>query len=447
MLAETNVIDVMVGRLRRKIREAGGRRLIRTVRRRAETALEQEAGPAARHMHDLGFASSSGHLYTRHMADSPIKMEAHGVASVEGHTTFPTRDPRRGSRQPRPATMAPPAPGEATPGDSLQGDDPFRLGYRYRLRTTAEGREVVEQTPLCAEDLSYPQEGDVVSDGYPHNTGLQPRADSLRRHLEKRGATMVTSNVTLVLQSDGRNCSPDVAVIEGKIDRSKIKRAVNLRKLGGQLIFALEVVSTSEKEIEDKDVKVNLKRYAKEKVREYFSVYPIVESQVEDLVGRRLRKGSYVEIPPDAQGRVYSKELDLFFQIDAATKELVAIDARTGQRLLISDEEEAGRKKAEAALDAAEAALEQEAEVRRRAETALEQEAEVRRRAEAALEQEAEVRRRAEQGLRRNVEDLCGLLGIEWSSERSSAIADMGSAQLETLWGCLMDRKRWPDGL
>ncbi len=290
-----------------------------------------------------------------------------------------------------------------------------------------------------------------MSDGFPHNTGLQPRADSLRRHLEKRTATMVTSNVTLVLRSDGLNCAPDIAVIEGEIDRSRIERAVKLRELGGRLIFALEVVSTSEKAIEDKDVKVNLERYAREKVRDYFTVYPIVESQVKDLVGRRLKKGSYVEIAPDAQQRVYSKELDLFFQIDADSNELVAIDARTGQRLLISDEEEAGRKKAEAgrkkaeaaldvaeaALDVAEAARRQEAEVRRQAEQRSEQEAQ-------RAEQEAEARHRAEQGLRRNVEDLCGLLGIELSSERSAAVADMDSTRLETLWAHLMDRKRWP---
>ncbi len=369
------------------------------------------------------------------MADSPIKMEAHGVTSVISEGPGRTRDTRKGTRRQRPAPVAVPA---------APGADPFRFGFRYRLRTTAEGREVVEQIPLSAEDLPYPQEGDVVPDGFPHNTGLQPRADSLRRHLEKRAATMVTSNVTLVLRSDGLNCAPDIAVIEGEIDRSRIERAVKLRELGGRLIFALEVVSTSEKAIEDKDVKVNLERYAQEEVRDYFTVYPIVESQVKDLVGRRLKKGSYVEIAPDAQQRVYSKELDLFFQIDADSNELVAIDVQTGQRLLISDEEEAGRKKAEAALDVAEAARKQEAEVRRQAEQRAEQEAQ-RAEQETKARHQAEKRaEQAEQGLRRKVEDLCGLLGIEWSSERSTAIADMDSAQLETLWAHLMDRKRWP---
>ncbi len=412
----------------------------------------------------MGLAPSFGHLYTRCMADSPIKMEAHGVTSVisEGPTTFRTRD-RKDTRRPRPAPDVEPVAGEATPSDvpfgPLRGDDPFRLGYRYHLRTTAEGREVVEQIPLRAEDLLYPQEGDVVSDGFPHSWGLQPKADSIRRHhMQKRPDTLVTSDVVLVLRSDGKNCSPDVAVIEGDVDLSEIERAVNLRAVGGRLVFALEVVSTSEKEIEKKDTEGNVERYAKEGVAEYFSVYPIRERQVKDLLGRRLKKGSYVEIAPDAQGRVYSKELDLFFQIDAATKELVAFDAKTGQRLLISDEEEAGRKKAEAALDVAEAALDvakaarkQDAEVRCQAEQRAEQEAQRAKQEAQRAEQEIKARHKAEkraaqaeQGLRGKVEDLCGLLGIEWSSERSTAVADMDSERLETLWGHLMDRKHWP---
>jgi hypothetical protein len=365
------------------------------------------------------------------MAEPPVKIEAHGA-------THRAHDARGGAPWKRSARVEP------GPTDGAPGADPFRLGFRYRLSTSAEGREVVEQVPLSAEDILYPQEGDVVSDGFPHNTGLQPRADALRRHLEKRGATLLTSNVTLVLRSDGRNCSPDIAVIAGEIDRTKIERAVDLRKVGGRLVFALEVVSTSEKEIEDKDVKHNVDRYAREKVPDYFTVYPVVESQVKDLVGRRLEKEGYDEIAPDAQGRVYSKELDLYFQVDDATRELVAIDARTGERLLTSDEEEAGRKKAEAALARAEAQRKKAEAARKKAEAARKQEADSRHQAEERAEQEAQARHHAEERLRRNVEDLCGLVGIDWSSERSAAVASMDSAQLETLWAHLVDRKRWP---
>ncbi|MCP4660198.1 MAG: hypothetical protein GY856_32760, partial [bacterium] len=78
-----------------------------------------------------------------------------------------------------------------------------------------------------------------------------------------------------------------------------------------------------------------------------------------------------------------------------ASEELVAVDAETGQQLRLSDEEE-------------------------------------------------ERADRAEQGLRRHVEDLCGLLGIEWNGERSTVVAGMDLAQLEALWADLLSRKRWP---
>ncbi len=366
------------------------------------------------------------------MTDSPVKMEAQGVTAEWGDT------PRR----------LPPPRVEARADERA---DPFRLGFRYRRRLTAAGREVVEQVPLTAEDLLYPQEGDVVADGFPHNELLQPEADSLRRHLKRRPDLLVTSDVVLVLRSDGRNCSPDLAVIEGEIDRSKIERAVNLRAVGGRLVFALEVVSTSEKEIEEKDTEKNPQRYAREGVAEYFTLYPVAERRVRDLVGRRLENGGYVEIPPDPQGWVHSRQLDLYFQIDAESEELVVLDAKTGERLLISDEEEAGRKKAEAehqqeaeARRQAEERAEQEAEARRQAEERAEQEAEARRLAEERAEQEAEARYRAEAGLRRRVEDLCGLLGIEWTVERGAVVASMGVAELEALWGELLSRKRWP---
>ncbi|MCP4663024.1 MAG: Uma2 family endonuclease [bacterium] len=364
------------------------------------------------------------------MADRALKMEASG-ATQDVHSTWEDTVP-----QPRPPFADEPRPREPKPHTTAPGTDPFRLGFRHRLRTTGNGRETVEQVPLRAEDLLYPQEGDVVSDGFPHSWGLQPKADSIRRHhMQRHPDTLVTSNVVLVLRSDGKNCSPDVAVIEGGIDFSEIERAVNLRDAGGRLVFALEVVSTSEKAIEKKDTEDNVDRYAAEKVAEYFTVYPVRERRVKDLVGRTLVKGGYEEIPPDGEGRVYSAKLDLFFQIDAKSEELLAIDAKTGQRLLISDEEEAGRKKAEAALGEAEAAREQEAEARRQAEACVEQEAEARRQAE----------ERVEQGLRRGVEDLCAVLGLAWGAERNAQVEHMSVPQLETLRAYLVSEKSWPE--
>ncbi len=352
----------------------------------------------------------------------------------------------------RAATVAVPRGKEGTGSDSRLAplrrrpaasgtEDPYRLGFRERAVTAPDGRTVLEQIPLTLEDLVYPQEGDVVADGFPHNWFLHPLADAIRRHLGKRPATLVTCSTVLVL-GDGKNAGPDVAVIEGNVDLSRIRRAINLRAVGGRLVFALEAVSTSEKEIRDKDLEDNVVRYAEEGVAEYLTVFPVVERRVKNLVGRRLSgQGKYERILPDAAGRVFSEQTGLYFYIEAESEELVAVDAETSQRLLTSDEEEARADREGKARRQEAEARRQEAEARRQAEERAEQEAEARREAEERAERAEE---RAEQALRTNVEDLCGLLGIEWSTERSTLVAGMGLAQLEALRRDLLSHKRWP---
>ncbi|MCP4684686.1 MAG: hypothetical protein GY867_04480, partial [bacterium] len=220
-----------------------------------------------------------------------------------------------------------------------------------------------------------------MADGFPHNWFLVPLYDAMRRHLGKLPATLVTFSTVLVL-GDGKNSSPDVAVIKGDVDRSVITRAVKLRDVGGRLVFALEAVSTSAQEVKDKDLKKNVQRYAEEGVAEYLTVFPILERRVKDLVGRRLSdQGEYDEIPPDSDGRVYSEQLGLYFYIDES-EELVAVDAETGQQLRLSDEEE---ERAERAEERAE----QEAEARQKAE-AEKQKVEAEKQTETAARQKAE---------------------------------------------------------
>ncbi|MCP4659331.1 MAG: Uma2 family endonuclease [bacterium] len=272
--------------------------------------------------------------------------------------------------------VGPVRPLPAPPG----AEDPFRLGFRECMTTTPDGREVLEQVPLTAEDLLYPQEGDHVAQGFPHFSFLHPQADAMRRYLEKRPGIVVSSDVMLVLRHDGKTCAPDVAVIAGHFDTSEIDSGINLRAVGGRLCFAFEAISTSAKEIEEKDLKKNQQRYAKEGVEEYFTVYPQPGRKVSNLVGRRLGPSrQYAEIVPDAQGRVVSKTLDLFFSIDAETQELVVVDATSGERLRISDEEEAARAEAERRLA-------EETAARQKAETDLEEESQARLQALAEVE-------------------------------------------------------------
>jgi hypothetical protein len=157
---------------------------------------------------------------------------------------------------------------------------------------------------------------------------------------------------------------------------------------------------------------------------------------------RRLgASGRYRANPPDPEGWIRLPSVGLRIKAAEDGERLLIEDVRTGERLRTSVEEEAARRAAEERAEQEAEARRQEAQARRAAEERAEQEAAARRQAEQRAEQ---AEQRAEQGLRRSVEDLCGLLGIEWTADRGTAVAGMDLTQLEALWADLRSQKRWP---
>ncbi len=49
------------------------------------------------------------------------------------------------------------------------------------------------------------------------------------------------------------------------------------------------------------------------------------------------------------------------------------------------------------------------------------------------------------EALRQNVEDLCGVLSIEWTAKRKAQVEAMTLPELQELWEHLVTRKSWPD--
>ena len=47
-------------------------------------------------------------------------------------------------------------------------------------------------------------------------------------------------------------------------------------------------------------------------------------------------------------------------------------------------------------------------------------------------------------GLRRSIEDLCFVMGIEWSAEREARVEALSFSELESLKERLVKQKRWP---
>ncbi|HYO12710.1 MAG TPA: Uma2 family endonuclease, partial [Thermoanaerobaculia bacterium] len=130
----------------------------------------------------------------------------------------------------------------------------------------------------------------------------------------------------------------------------------------------IEIVSPSKAEIRKVDEEDKVWVYSEAGIPEYILLYlprPKKGGLILPVGYRLVSRGKYRPIEPDAQGRIFSETTRLWF---APGKRIQVFDDRTGERLLYSDEEEAGRKVAEekAAREAERAT--READARRAAE-------------------------------------------------------------------------------
>jgi Uma2 family endonuclease len=263
-----------------------------------------------------------------------------------------------------------------------------------------------------------------VTQSRPHHKKLNPLADTLERFLERRSGVGVFSDLLILWGQLGeRDVSPDVYVVKGLRDREAIDRHFDPVAEGASPCLVIEVVSTGSREQVQKDAEKNPELFARMKVDDLVLVYPPRPATSERLrldVRRLGVSGRYRANLPDSQGWIRLPSVGLRIKADEDGERLLIEDVKTGERLLTSMEEEAARR-------AAEERAEQEAAARR-------QEATARRQAEA----------RVEAVLRRSVQDLCNVLGIEWTAERGTVVAGMGLSQLEALRADLVSRKRWP---
>ena len=243
---------------------------------------------------------------------------------------------KREARAVSTATSAGPAPRTA---------ERFPLGWR--LRPTVDGRCV--RVPLTAADLLDPREGDSVTEGNWHYRVLDPIADLLRRVLERRGLAVFRD--VLLTRKHHPNMSPDVAVISGLDSPTVDARGIRLDRQGVQLLFALEVVSNSRKEIREKDYVANVRIYAEAGVSEYLAVEPgDLERQTPVKLSAWRLEAADAKLRPvelDARGGFSSETIGLRFGPDPGSPRLAVEDAATGERLRVSDEEEATRRDAE----------------------------------------------------------------------------------------------------
>jgi Uma2 family endonuclease len=254
-----------------------------------------------------------------------------------------------------------------------------------------DGRMELQETPLTPEDFLDPQVGDTMVQGRPHIVAVSFLYDLLMRRFRNRADVVVLSDLKH-LMGPRRGPAPDVSVIMGLKESDPEMESYDVRAVGVAPSLIIEVVSPSDRRIRRVDEVEKVELYERLGVREYLLLDLPRRANRRRLGWRGYRLDGrlggaprYAPIEPDARGRLHSETTGLFFGADPTGTWAELTDARTGERLLSSVEEEEGRRQAEEGRRQAEAGLRQAKESLRQAEEGRRLEAKARENAEAEV--------------------------------------------------------------
>ncbi len=211
------------------------------------------------------------------------------------------------------------------PTSTMAVEDEFRYGWRFVKR----GEDLV-QVPLTLEDCLHPQEDDHISvnmehhddAGYLHAVfSARPLAPS---HAVVSSDLLIDWGVPKI-----RNHSPDVAVFVGLNAVPERKTGLlHLKQFAGRCELIVEVVSPSTRV---NDVVHKLGEYHTVEVRFYVIIDQEREDGPRSLRAFRWTQAQYVEVPPDAQGRILLPVVNL--RLGLRDDRAVCFDAATGEEL------------------------------------------------------------------------------------------------------------------
>ena len=268
----------------------------------------------------------------------------------------------------------------------MEEDGDVIVPLLHRWVPRPDGRFELLVRPATREDLLYPQLEDKILQGEPHAVTRRQLADLLSRRFEP--ASLVLEDVCIRDLGPGLpEPSPDVTIVLKA--RPGERSSFSIAEEGVRPDLIIEIVSPSTAEIRKVDEEDKVWAYSEAGIPEYVLLYlprPRKGGWIHPIGYRLDSQGRYRRIEPDAEGRILSETTQLWF---APGKRIQVIDARTGERLLYSDEEEAEK-------NAAQEKAAHEARARRSAEEKAAREARARRAAEEKAVREAEARRSAE---------------------------------------------------
>jgi len=231
--------------------------------------------------------------------------------------------------------------------------DDEQESYLERCVERPDGTVEFLSIPLTPEDFLNPQLGDKWVQGRLHGRACLYFADILERHFSSEKDVLVLYDVKLLTDPRRKGPAPDVMVVRGARNPDPELDSFDPVEQGAIPSLVVEVLSQTRR-IRKKDQEDKVVLYARAGIPDYLLVDPPRRKRgnLFQLKGYRLGpEGRYLQTEPDAQGRLLCASVGLRFGVSAQGDQMEVFDAHTGERLLSSREEEAGRKAAEVEVE------------------------------------------------------------------------------------------------
>jgi Uma2 family endonuclease len=202
---------------------------------------------------------------------------------------------------------------------------------------------------LTPEIFLNPQFGDQIMFGERHSRIGREIAGLLDSRLGGIPDVVVFFDLKLLLRAPGLpDPSPDVMVVRGI--RPGNRKSFDVRKEGVRPCLIVEVVSPDDSTIRRIDLEKKPAIYEQAGIREYVIVDSTRRDQSLRLLGYRLDgSGRYQAIEPDAEERLLSETVGVWFQVSPDGERVLVFEHPSGRRLLnlAEQEEENARLRAE----------------------------------------------------------------------------------------------------
>jgi Uma2 family endonuclease len=217
-----------------------------------------------------------------------------------------------------------------------------------------DGRLELVEIPLTPEVFLDPQLEDTMVQGRPHSRVRRHLADLLERHLRSEQDVMVLEDVKHLLGSGLPGPAPDVSVVRGARDPDPELSSFDAVEQGVVPCLVIEVVSPLDARIRRTDEVDKVDLYARAGIQECLLVDPPrrATGQKFRIKGYRLGlDGRYRPMGTNPRGGLLSETTQLRFSVAPEGDRIDVFDARTGERLRSSLEEEESRKAAEREIE------------------------------------------------------------------------------------------------